>query len=123
MTEGRAYALARGVAVAVALVFLAAAALLALTIPFHDHDALSYGEWSRLIAQTWHIRFPSITDQTYHRPLFSCSIGGAPRGVTAPKTSRFAGRFESRMAFRPPLGKPIPLEQAVRCPGIPRRHA
>jgi 4-amino-4-deoxy-L-arabinose transferase-like glycosyltransferase len=60
---------ARLAAMGLAALFLALAALLAATIPFHDGDALAYGEWSRLIGETGGLRFPSITDQTYHRPL------------------------------------------------------
>jgi hypothetical protein len=52
-----------------ALVLLAAL-WLAITLPIHAIDALSYGEWSRLIAEDWRIRFPGISAQTYHRPLF-----------------------------------------------------
>jgi 4-amino-4-deoxy-L-arabinose transferase-like glycosyltransferase len=55
---------------ATALLTLATGLLLAVTVPFHSGDALAYGEWSRLIAMEWSIRFPAITDQTYHRPFF-----------------------------------------------------
>ena len=53
-----------------AALVLLAGLLLALTFPIHAIDALSYGEWSRLIGQTWNFRFPGIGAQDYHRPLF-----------------------------------------------------
>jgi hypothetical protein len=52
------------------LSFFLLAAFVAIVVPYHSWDALAYGEWSRLIAATGHFRFSSITDQTYHRPLF-----------------------------------------------------
>jgi hypothetical protein len=61
---------ARLFVIALAACFGLAAAVLAYSVPYHDSDALSYGEWSRLIGRTGGIWFPSITDQTYHLPLF-----------------------------------------------------
>jgi hypothetical protein len=55
---------------ATAALTLLAGLLIAVTIPIHSWDALAYGEWSRLIAEHWSLRFPEISAQTYHRPLF-----------------------------------------------------
>ncbi|MBX7221378.1 MAG: hypothetical protein K1Y36_15620 [Blastocatellia bacterium] len=55
---------------AICLLFFALALFLALTVPIHAWDALAFGEWSRLIAQTGGFSFPSVTDLAYHRPLF-----------------------------------------------------
>ena len=60
----------------VALLTVAAGLLVALTIPIHAWDALAYGEWSRLIAEEWSLRFPDISAQTYHRPLYYGLQGG-----------------------------------------------
>lgn len=46
------------------------ALLAALAVPIHAIDALSYGEWSRLIADHGGLRFGDISAQTYHRPLY-----------------------------------------------------
>ena len=53
-----------------AVLVLFAGLLLAITIPIHAIDALSYGEWSRLIGQTRDFHFAGISAQEYHRPLF-----------------------------------------------------
>src|SRR5207249_6625849 len=37
--------------------FLLAAFFLAVMIPTHAQDALTFGEWSRLISQHWHLRY------------------------------------------------------------------
>jgi 4-amino-4-deoxy-L-arabinose transferase-like glycosyltransferase len=50
--------------------FLAVAFLLAVVIPIHAQDALTFGEWSRLISQHWHLRYDAATPQEYGRPLF-----------------------------------------------------
>ena len=60
---------------ATAVVTLSAGLLLAITIPIHAWDALAYGEWSRLIAEHWTLRFPDISAQTYHRPFFYVTQG------------------------------------------------
>lgn len=52
-----------------ALVVLAGL-VLAVTVPIHAIDALAYGEWSRLIGETWNFHFTDIGAQDYHRPLF-----------------------------------------------------
>ena len=46
-----------------------------LFVPYHFWDALAYGEWSRLIAETGKFHFPTITAQSYHRPLLYVSQG------------------------------------------------
>lgn len=53
-----------------AAVFFAAAFMLAVVIPIHAQDALTFGEWSRLISQHWHLRYDAATPQEYGRPLF-----------------------------------------------------
>ena len=50
--------------------FLLAAFFLAVVIPTHAQDALTFGEWSRLISQHWHLRYAAATPQEYGRPLF-----------------------------------------------------
>jgi hypothetical protein len=50
--------------------FLLAALFLALVIPIHAQDALTFGEWSRLVSQHWHLRYAAATGQEYGRPLF-----------------------------------------------------
>ena len=55
--------------VTTALFFLAAL-FVALVIPIHAQDALTFGEWSRLVSQHWHLRYAAATGQEYGRPLF-----------------------------------------------------
>jgi 4-amino-4-deoxy-L-arabinose transferase-like glycosyltransferase len=50
--------------------FFAAALLLAIVIPIHAQDALTFGEWSRLISDHWHLHYAAATAQEYGRPLF-----------------------------------------------------
>jgi hypothetical protein len=50
--------------------FLLAALFVALVIPIHAQDALTFGEWSRLISQHWHLHYAAATGQEYGRPLF-----------------------------------------------------
>ncbi|MDX6407885.1 MAG: hypothetical protein QOE13_956 [Gaiellaceae bacterium] len=50
--------------------FLLAALFVAIVIPIHAQDALTFGEWSRLISQDWHLHYPAVTGQAYGRPLF-----------------------------------------------------
>lgn len=45
-------------------------ALVVAAVPYHQWDELAFGEWSRLIAASGQLRFPSITSLTYQRPLF-----------------------------------------------------
>src|SRR5690242_8843910 len=53
-----------------AAVFLAVAFMLAVVIPIHAQDALTFGEWSRLISQHWHLHYEAATAQEYGRPLY-----------------------------------------------------
>jgi hypothetical protein len=62
--------LAKTVAWLTAGVFLALAFMLAVVIPIHAQDALTFGEWSRLISEHWHLRYDAATPQEYGRPLF-----------------------------------------------------
>ena len=50
--------------------FLLAVLFVALVIPIHAQDALTFGEWSRLVSQHWHLRYAAATGQEYGRPLF-----------------------------------------------------
>jgi 4-amino-4-deoxy-L-arabinose transferase-like glycosyltransferase len=50
--------------------FFAAALFVAIVIPIHAQDALTFGEWSRLIADDWHLRYDAAAPQEYGRPLF-----------------------------------------------------
>jgi 4-amino-4-deoxy-L-arabinose transferase-like glycosyltransferase len=50
--------------------FFAIALLVAVVIPIHAQDALTFGEWSRLISEHWHLRHAAATPQEYGRPLF-----------------------------------------------------
>ncbi len=50
--------------------FVALAFMLAVVIPIHAQDALTFGEWSRLISQHWHLHYPAATPQEYGRPLY-----------------------------------------------------
>lgn len=68
------------VAATLALAFLIVAAIDVAVFPYHEWDALAYGEWSRLIAEHWRLEFPTITDQTYQRPLLY-ALQGAAWGV------------------------------------------
>ncbi|HEX9142047.1 MAG TPA: hypothetical protein VF833_07445, partial [Gaiellaceae bacterium] len=53
----------------VAGLFFAVALVIAYVIPFHAQDALTFGEWSRLISGNWHFHYPTVTGQEYGRPL------------------------------------------------------
>jgi 4-amino-4-deoxy-L-arabinose transferase-like glycosyltransferase len=50
--------------------FLLAAFFLAVAIPIHAQDALTFGEWSRLVSEHWHLHYAAATSQEYGRPLF-----------------------------------------------------
>jgi 4-amino-4-deoxy-L-arabinose transferase-like glycosyltransferase len=50
--------------------FFTTALVIAYVIPLHAQDALTFGEWSRLISQDWHFHYPTVTGQEYGRPLF-----------------------------------------------------
>jgi 4-amino-4-deoxy-L-arabinose transferase-like glycosyltransferase len=70
MTEERAPRFAAAITWLTALLFFAIAFLLAVVIPIHAQDALTFGEWSRLIAGHWHLHYAAATAQEYGRPLF-----------------------------------------------------
>ncbi len=54
-----------------AVLFLAAALVVALVLPYGEWDAMAFGSWSRQIAEHWpHIRFADAGAADYHRPLF-----------------------------------------------------
>jgi hypothetical protein len=60
------------------LVVLALALLVAVALPYGEWDAMSFGTWSRLMAEHWpHVRFAGITDADYQRPLFYVLQGTA----------------------------------------------
>jgi 4-amino-4-deoxy-L-arabinose transferase-like glycosyltransferase len=67
---------ATAVAWLTAAVFLALAFMLAVVIPIHAQDALTFGEWSRLISQHWHLHYEAATPQEYGRPLYYVLQGG-----------------------------------------------
>jgi hypothetical protein len=50
--------------------FFTIAIFVALVIPIHAQDALTFGEWSRLISEHWHLHYAAATAQEYGRPLF-----------------------------------------------------
>jgi hypothetical protein len=50
--------------------FFAVALFVAIVIPYHAQDALTFGEWSRLIAEHWNLHYDAATPQEYGRPLF-----------------------------------------------------
>ena len=70
MTEERTVRWAIAVAWLVGGIFLAAAFMLAVVIPIHAQDALTFGEWSRLVSEHWHLRYDAATPQEYGRPLY-----------------------------------------------------
>jgi hypothetical protein len=57
--------------VGITALFLAFTLVIALALPYGDWDAMSFGVWSRLIAEHWpHIRFAEAGAPDYQRPLF-----------------------------------------------------
>src|SRR5882724_10556869 len=57
--------------VGITALFLAFALVIALALPYGDWDAMSFGVWSRLIAEHWpHVRFAEASAADYQRPLF-----------------------------------------------------
>jgi Dolichyl-phosphate-mannose-protein mannosyltransferase len=51
------------------LTFVVVAAIDAEAFPYHEWDALSFGEWSRLIGEHWRLHFPTATAAEYQRPV------------------------------------------------------
>jgi 4-amino-4-deoxy-L-arabinose transferase-like glycosyltransferase len=70
LDEERLLAWTRLAVLTVAALFLAAALLLALTIPFHVWDALAYSAWSRQIADSGNLHFSGLTALEYQRPFY-----------------------------------------------------
>ena len=70
MTELRSLRYAAAIGWLTTLLFFAGAFMLAVVIPIHAQDALTFGEWSRLISQHWHLHYAAGTVQEYGRPLF-----------------------------------------------------
>jgi 4-amino-4-deoxy-L-arabinose transferase-like glycosyltransferase len=62
--------IATTIAWATVALFLALAFMLAVVIPIHAQDALTFGEWSRLISEHWHLHYEAATAQEYGRPLY-----------------------------------------------------
>ena len=76
ITEGSAERFAAAITWTIAVLFFTTALVIAYVIPLHAQDALTFGEWSRLIAQDWHFHYPAATVQEYGRPLFYVLQGG-----------------------------------------------
>ena len=80
----------------IAGLFFTTALVIAYVIPFHAQDALTFGEWSRLISADWHFHYPTVTGQEYGRPLFYVLQGGLwgaigvddPRAASSASASR-----------------------------------
>ena len=70
MTELRSLRYAAAIGWLTTFLFVASAFMLAVVIPIHAQDALTFGEWSRLISQHWHFHYAAATVQEYGRPLF-----------------------------------------------------
>jgi 4-amino-4-deoxy-L-arabinose transferase-like glycosyltransferase len=70
VTEERSLRLAAAITWLTTLFFFGLAFMLAVVIPIHAQDALTFGEWSRLIAQHWDLHYAAATMQEYGRPLF-----------------------------------------------------
>jgi 4-amino-4-deoxy-L-arabinose transferase-like glycosyltransferase len=70
MSEERAAHFASLITWVVTALFFTTAMVVAVVIPFHAQDALTFGEWSRLISEHWRVHYPAATGQEYGRPLF-----------------------------------------------------
>jgi hypothetical protein len=69
--RGRSLGVATWAFVALATIVLALALLVALVLPYGAWDAMSFGSWSRAMANHWpHLRFDFVGPLSYHRPLF-----------------------------------------------------
>lgn len=64
------------VPVLLSLVFFIPAAVVAVLLPYHEWDALSFGQWSRLIALHHHFHFAAVGDVYLQRPVFFVAQGG-----------------------------------------------
>ena len=76
ISEGSAERFAAAITWTIAVLFFTTALVIAYVIPLHAQDALTFGEWSRLIAQDWHFHYAAATVQEYGRPLFYVLQGG-----------------------------------------------
>ena len=70
ITEETASRFAAAITWTLTILFFSTALVIAVVVPLHAQDALTFGEWSRLIAQNWHFHYPAVTGQEYGRPLF-----------------------------------------------------
>lgn len=70
LDEARALDLLALLCAALVAAYLAVAVVLALLLPIHSHDALGFGQLSRLIGLHGGFEFPAVPDVVYHRPLF-----------------------------------------------------
>jgi hypothetical protein len=70
LDERRLLAWTRNVAAGLLAFFLAAGTLVAVTVPFHVWDALAYGSWSRLVAETGNLHFRGLGALEYQRPFY-----------------------------------------------------
>jgi len=69
-TETAALRYASAIAWLTTALFFVIALAIAVVIPIHAQDALTFGEWSRLISEHWNFHFAAATAQEYGRPLF-----------------------------------------------------
>ena len=76
ITEESAGRFAAAITWMITVLFFTTALVIAYVIPLHAQDALTFGEWSRLIAQDWQFHYPTVTGQEYGRPLFYVLQGG-----------------------------------------------
>ncbi|MDX6513338.1 MAG: hypothetical protein QOE36_2842, partial [Gaiellaceae bacterium] len=70
LDEARALDLLALLGAGLVAVYLAVAVVLALLLPIHSHDALGFGQLSRLIGLHGGFEYPTVPDVVYHRPLF-----------------------------------------------------
>jgi hypothetical protein len=70
MSDAGAFRLASTITWILAAIFFALTVFLAIVMPIHAADALTFGEWSRLIGEDWNFHDPAVTPQEYGRPLF-----------------------------------------------------
>ena len=55
--------------------FVVTAVVVAVAFPVHASDALTYGEWSRLIASHGGFDFRAVTAAAYNKPLLYVTVG------------------------------------------------
>ena len=72
------FALATLLFTAFAALFILFALVIAIALPYGEWDAMSFGVWSRLIAEHWpHLHFAEASAADYQRPLFYAVQGTA----------------------------------------------